>query len=248
MARAGGAADVAPPHEPAPASIPDAALLAPGPLNEAESKRLFASFGISATREIVAKTPAEAEDAAQTFSGPVVLKILSRHVLHKSEAGGVAVGVAPAEVAQTCARMDKAFRAATPHAPEGFLVQQLVTGGVELILGLHHDPQLGPAILLGMGGVTAEIYRDTSLRLAPLSRRDAREMIDELKSAPLLKGFRGRPPADVDALVAAIVAFSDMIGAIGDRLIEAEINPLFVLDDGVLAADGVVVVRDATRA
>ena len=122
-------------------------------------------------------------------------------------------------------------------------MQQLVTSGVELILGYTNDAQLGPAILLGMGGVTAELYRDTALRLAPLSRIDAEAMIAELKSAPLLAGFRGRPKADVAALADAVLAFSRMVTAIGDRLAEAEINPLFVLPEGVLAGDGVVVVK-----
>lgn len=221
------------------------ALLKPGALNEAECKRLFDRFGIPVTREIVAKTPEEAEAAAKTFGGNVVLKMLSRDVLHKSDAGGVVVDVAPAVVADTCTQMTRRFNEATRHVPEGFLVQELVDGGVELILGFHHDLQLGPMILLGMGGVTAELYRDTALRLAPVSRRDAREMIDELKSAPLLKGFRGRPLADVDALIDAIVAFSNMIAAIGDRLQEAEINPLFVMPQGrgVVAADGVAIVK-----
>lgn len=220
------------------------ALLKPGPLNEAESKRLFARFDIPSTREIVAATPDKAAEAARTLGDKVVLKILSREVLHKSEAGGVAVGVAPEDVAATCMRMAERFVKATQRAPEGFLVQELVPDGVELILGFHRDAQLGPVILLGMGGVTAELYRDTTLRLAPLSRRDAEEMIGELKSAPLLKGYRGRPPADVAALIDAIVAFSDMIVAIGDALEEAEINPLFVRPQGrgVAAADGVVVV------
>lgn len=231
-----------------PPALPDGVrgLLEPGPLNEAESKRLFAHFGIPATREAVADTPAQAVTAARTFGTAVVLKILSRHVLHKSDAGGVAVGVAPEDVAAVGTRMMASFQAATRQEPEGLLVQELVTGGVELILGFHRDPQLGPVILLGMGGVTAELYRDTALRLAPVSRRDARAMIDALKSAPLLTGFRGRPPADVPALVDAIVAFSAMIDAIGDTLQEAEINPLFVLPEGrgVIAADGVVVVRE----
>lgn len=221
------------------------AMLKPGPLNEAESKWLFAHFGIPVVREIIAESPAEATAAAQTFDGPVVMKILSREVLHKSDIGGVAVGITHADVAATCSGMARRFTEATKLKPEGFLVQQRVTGGVELILGFHHDPQLGPVILLGMGGVTAELYRDTALRLAPVSRRDAQEMIDELKSRPLLTGFRGRPPADIQALVDAIVAFSKMIGALGDDLREAEINPLFVLLEGrgVVAADGVVVVK-----
>jgi acyl-CoA synthetase (NDP forming) len=98
-----------------------------------------------------------------------------------------------------------------------------------------------------MGGIAAELYRDTSLRLAPLSRHDAAAMIDELKTAPLLKGFRGRPSADIGALADAIVAFSGMVVAVGEQLQEAEINPLFVLPrgQGVVAADGVVVVSNA---
>ena len=221
------------------------ALLKPGPLNEAESKQLFAGFGIPAVREIAVASPAAAADAALTFDGPVVLKILSRDVLHKSDIGGVAVGIAHADVAATCVGMARRFTEATKLKPEGFLVQQRVTDGVELILGFHHDPQLGPVILLGMGGVTAELYRDTALRLAPVSRRDAEEMIEELKSKPLLKGFRGRPLADIQALVDSIVAFSKMVGALGGELREAEINPLFVLPQGrgVVAADGIVVFK-----
>ena len=222
-------------------------LLRPGALNEADSKRLLAHFGIPITREIVAKTPAEAEGAAKTFAGNVVIKALSRDVLHKSEAGGVAVNIAPENVARVCARIAERFFAVTRHKPEGFLVQELVAGGVELILGFHHDAQLGPVVLLGMGGIAAELYHDTSLRLAPVSRLGAQEMINELKTSALLKGFRGRPVADIEALVDAIVAFSNMLGAIGSELQEAEINPLFVLPrgKGVIAADGVVVVKAA---
>jgi acyl-CoA synthetase (NDP forming) len=218
-------------------------MLAPGPLNEAESKRLFARFGIPVTREVVAATAAEAESAAGSLGGPVVVKILSRDVLHKSDVGGVAVDVAPSDVARTCMVLGDRFAAAMRRPPEGFLVQELVSGGVELILGLHRDRQLGPAILLGAGGVAAELYRDTVLRLAPVSRHDAEEMIGELKCAPLLNGYRGRPRADVDALADAIVAFSTMIIATTGMIAEAEINPLFVLPRGrgVLAGDALVV-------
>jgi len=171
-------------------------------------------------------------------------------VLHKSEVGGVAVNIAPENVTRVCAQMAEHFFAVTRHEPDGFLVQELVADGVELILGFHHDAQLGPIILLGMGGIAAELYRDTSLRLAPVSRRDASEMIDELKTSALLKGFRGRPVADVEALVDTIMAFSTMVGAIGSELQEAEINPLFVLPRGrgAVAADGVVLVTGVQSA
>jgi hypothetical protein len=140
--------------------------------------------------------------------------------------------------------MAETFSLATNRKAEGFLVQELVTGAIELILGLKHDNQLGPSILLGMGGIAAELYKDIVVRLAPLSRKDAEEMIGELKSAPLLGGFRGRPVADVEALIDAMLAFSSMVSSIGANLLEAEINPLFVLPrgSGVKAADGVAVV------
>ena len=124
----------------------------------------------------------------------------------------------------------------------------MVTGGTELILGMHRDP-LGTAILLGMGGVTAELFKDTTMRMLPprggLAREEALQLARELKTWPLLDGFRGRPKADVDALVSAIVAFSVMVAQLGERPVEAEINPLFVLPDGqgVRAADGVVVLN-----
>lgn len=221
------------------------ALLKPGALNEADSKRLFARFGIPVTREIVAATPAEAATAAASFNGNVVLKVLSRDVLHKSEASGVAVDVAPTDVTRTGEQMLQRFRQVTGHTPEGLLVQELVRDGIELILGFHRDPQLGPMVLLGTGGISAELYRDTALRFVPLSRSDARAMTDELKSAPLLKGFRGRPSADVEALVEAVTAFSAMIAAIGEHLQDAEINPLFVRPQGcgVVAGDAIAVVR-----
>lgn len=218
-----------------------------GALNEAESKRVFAHFGIPGCREIVAGTPAEAGTIARKFADNVVVKILSRDVTHKSEAGGVAIDIAPNEVSETCTRMAEQFYAATTRKPEGFLVQELVSGGVEMILGFRHDAQLGPVILLGMGGIAAELYRDVSLRLAPVTRGNALEMIDELKTSALLKGFRGRPVADTEALADAIVAFSTMLDVIGDKLQEAEINPLFVLPQGrgILAADGVVLMKGA---
>ena len=141
--------------------------------------------------------------------------------------------------------MAAAVKRVTDKEIEGFLVQELVQGGAELILGFHRDPQLGPTILLGMGGVTTELFKDTAIRLPPISRRDTISMVDELKSGALLKGFRGRPKGDLDALASAIMAFAGMALALGERLVEAEINPLFVLPEGqgVRAADGLVVLR-----
>ena len=117
-------------------------------------------------------------------------------------------------------------------------MQEMVRGGVETILGFHRDPQLGPAVLLGLGGVMAEVFKDVAIRLLPIGRADAEAMVGELKARKLLAGFRGASAADVPALVDAVLAFAGMAESLGDRLVEAEINPLFVLPQGVRAADG----------
>jgi acyl-CoA synthetase (NDP forming) len=217
-----------------------------GSLDEAQAKQLFARFGVPCAREIVVETAEQAVRAAQELGGRVVLKILSGEITHKSDVGGVAVNVTAEKIGARLADMADEVEAKAHVRPNCFLVQEMVTGGTELILGMHRDP-LGTAVLLGMGGVTAELFKDTTMRLLPeeggLSRQEALGMAQELKTWPLLDGFRGRPKADVQALVDTIVAFSRMAAQLGERLVEAEINPVFVLPQGrgVRAADGVVV-------
>jgi succinyl-CoA synthetase alpha subunit len=217
-----------------------------GNLNEYDAKRLFAQFGIPCTHEVVVKTAQQASAAALEMKGPVVLKILSTAIMHKSDVGGVAVGLDAQSVVPCLERMSETVQRNAGVRPEAFLVQHMVQGGTELILGLHKDP-LGSAILLGMGGVASELLKDTSMRMLPesggLTPEEALAMVKELKTWPLLNGYRGRPLCDVGALVGAIVSFSEMAQHLKERLLEAEINPLFVLPkgQGVLAADGIVV-------
>jgi acyl-CoA synthetase (NDP forming) len=220
-----------------------------GRLNESEAARLFARFGIRSVHERPVQSATAATEAARTIAGPdgrVVLKVLSRDLAHKSETGGVLVGVPVHEATMRGGDLLATVRERAPQAAiEGLLVQELVEGGVETILGFIRDPQVGPAILVGAGGAAAEIYEDVVLRLPPISRPEAVAMIERLRCYPLLAGFRGRPPGDLDALADAIVAFSGMVLELGDRLEEAEINPLFVLPagQGVVAADGLAVLR-----
>ncbi|MDM0032015.1 acetate--CoA ligase family protein [Variovorax sp. J22P271] len=222
-----------------------------GSLNEAEAKSLFARFGVQGVREHAVADAQQAAEMAGTLGDKVVLKILSRTITHKTEVGGVAVAVPSAQVAARVQQMERDVRTATGDAPEGYLVQEMVSGGTELILGLHRDA-LGAALLVGMGGVTAELINDSVLRMVPpggaLTRDEATAMVRELKTWPLLDSYRGRPAADVDALVDAIVAFSRMASQMGAGLETAEINPLFVLPKGmgVRAADGVAVLRAKT--
>lgn len=228
----------------------DTSDLQPGSLDEAGAKQLFARFGLPGVREVVVTDADAAARAARDLGDRVVLKILSSTITHKSDIGGVAVNIAPQDIPARLARMADDVKAHTGDAPTRFLVQEMVSGGVELILGMHRDA-LGTAILLGMGGVTAELFQDTTMRLLPptggLSRDEALSMIRDLKTWPLLDGYRGRPKADVEALADAIVAFSVMTASVGTRLVEAEINPVFVLPagQGVRAADGVVVIGEA---
>ncbi|WP_332611713.1 acetate--CoA ligase family protein [Achromobacter sp. ESBL13] len=227
-------------------------------LNEAEAKALFAQFGIPGVREMIvnadadadAEAEAEATRVAHTLGPRVVLKLLSRDITHKSDVGGVAVNVAPEDIAQRVRQMRADVQRHTGTPPDAYLVQEMVTGAAELIVGLHHDP-LGTAILLGMGGVVAELVRDTTLLLLPdvgaaLAADDVEAALRRLKTWPLLDGYRGRPKCDVPALVQAVLAFARMAGTLQGQLLEAEINPLFVkpLGQGVCAADGVVVMQD----
>jgi acetate---CoA ligase (ADP-forming) len=217
-----------------------------GSLNESQSKLLFSRFGIPFTPEKIVKTAEQAVQAANNLGGRVVLKLLSHDITHKSDVGGVAVGLHPDQIGARLQTMAREVESKTGLKPAEFLVQAMVTGGIEMILGLRQDA-LGTAVLLGKGGVNAELFNDTSIRLlmpdTGLSRAQALSMAMELKTWPLLNGYRGRAAADVDALVDAVVAFSWMAVQLKDRLIEAEINPLFVLSKGlgVVAADGVVV-------
>ncbi|MCC7369902.1 MAG: acetate--CoA ligase family protein [Chloroflexi bacterium] len=245
-------ADTTIPHQGNRATPSDMlAGLTAGPLNEAEAKALFRAAGIPSVRERIARTPDEAEAAARDLAGPggsVVLKVLSRDLAHKTEAGGVRVGVPVADVAAEATDLLVTVRERQPRArTDGVLVQEQILGGVELILGFTRDPQIGPAILVGAGGVAAELYGDTVVRLPPISGPEARQMVARLTCYPLLTGYRGRHVADVRALAQAVVAFSELVESLGNRLVEAEINPLFVLPEGqgVLAADGLAVLAPA---
>ncbi|EHK64128.1 acetate--CoA ligase family protein, partial [Achromobacter arsenitoxydans] len=203
-----------------------------GSLDEAQAKALFARFGIPGVKEIVVRSEAQAVQAAASLGPRVVLKLLSGEITHKSDVGGVAVNVASADVPARLRKMTDDVQRHTGSRPDAFLVQEMVSGAAEVIVGLHRDP-LGDAILLGMGGVVAELVRDTVLLMLPddgsgLMPDQVETALRRLKTWPLLDGYRGRERADVPALIQAVVAFSRMAAALRERLIEAEINPLFV--------------------
>lgn len=209
-----------------------------GNLTELEAAAVFQALGVP----IAAAALVRGESLAHPVPYPVVAKICSRDILHKTEIGGVQVGVRDnAELATAAARLLANARQAAPDAQiDGILVQRMEDRLLELMLGYRNDPLVGPIVVLGAGGVTAELHRDVSLRPAPVSLSEARQMIDEVRSTRLVRGFRNLPRGDVDALADAIVRFSHLCAMQGVTVDEAEINPLFVRADGVVGVDCVL--------
>lgn len=232
-----------------PGDLPDVSTVPSGSLDEAQAKRLFKQIGIQTPRGKVVQTAADAIKAAEALGGRVVLKVLDGELLHKSDIGGVALNQSPDTIGDRLETMRDEVGGHTGRIPKNFLVEEMVAAGHEVILGANHDA-LGTAILLGAGGVTAELFKDTSIRLLPeeggLSHQQAGEMMRELTTWPLLEGYRGSTPLDTDALAETIVRFSALIAALKHNLVTAEINPLFVLSEGqgVFAADAVIVLED----
>lgn len=216
-----------------------------GSLAEIEGRRLLAAYGIPGPREAVATTEQACVLAAESLGYPVVLKIHSPDIQHKTEIGGVRVGLADQAVVLAAYRevMDAA-RSSHPQARlEGVLLQEMMpSDGVEAILGLLRDPDFGPVVVYGSGGILVEVFRDSTLRLPPVSHAEALAMIHRTRGAALYQGFRGRPPADVDALADAIARLSRLAMDLGDLIVALDINPLMVLakGQGVCAVDALV--------
>src|SRR5205823_2204921 len=153
-------------------------------------------------------TPNEAAAAAAAIGGPVALKAVAPGLLHKTEAGGVRLGLEGTGPVREAARVMAERLAADGHAPTGFVLQEMVEGGVEMIAGIVHDPQFGPVVACGAGGTLVELLKDVSVRLTPLTRDDAAEMVRALKTYPLLAGYRGGPSRDVGALEGVLLRLS----------------------------------------
>ena len=225
-------------------SVEAARLLAAAPgkqLNEYAACRVFEALGVPVARTAVIRNPDESVDLAF----PVVAKVLSPDIAHKTDAGGVELALADAAQLRAGAqRILERVRASRPNARiEGILVQEMKRGRAEVILGFKRDPQVGPIVVLGVGGTLAEIHRDFCVRLAPVSVAEAQEMIEQVRGLALVRGYRGQPKGDLAALARAVAAFSTL-GCLAEvPVAEAEINPLIVgaEGEGVAAVDGLIV-------
>ncbi|MEO1689527.1 MAG: acetate--CoA ligase family protein, partial [Pseudomonadota bacterium] len=240
LAHAGEAPDRALP------ALPEADLSPLGRSDEAGAKALLRDAGLPFPDERAVPSPAAAGAAAAELGGTLALKILSPDLAHKSEVGGVRLGLAPAEVPAAAEAMDAAVAAAAPAARRsGFLVTPMLTGVAELIMGARVDPVFGPVVLVGAGGVFAEVMRDTVLRLAPVDEATAARMLGELRAFPLLDGARGRPRADLGALAQALAALSRVVATRRRTLSSVELNPVLALEQGCVALDAALTAIEA---
>jgi acyl-CoA synthetase (NDP forming) len=237
-----GIAFTAAPTEPPP--VVHAVTLPDATPSEAEAKRLLGSAGIMSAPEQACADADAAVAAAEQFGFPVVMKILSPDIMHKSEIGGVLLGVS--DVAAVRDGFDlllaRAHRAAPAARIEGVLVAKQLQGGVECILGIHRDPVFGPIAMFGLGGIFVEVMKDVVFRRCPFGADVAEQMIRSIKGAPLLLGARGRPKADIHALAHMLARLSAFAAAAGPRLLSIDLNPVFAMPEGhgAFAADAVI--------
>ena len=232
-------------------AIPEAHSANTRALSEYESKKLLADNGVPVDLGYIAKTKAEVKEYAEKIGYPLVMKVESNDILHKSDVGGVMLNIKSLEQAEEA--YDKILANAVQHAPNakinGILMQKMLKAGTEMIIGLNSDPQFGPMLLVGMGGVFVEVFKDAALYPVPLNHDEALHMLQSLKSFKLLNGYRGNPPADIEALTDMMVKISDFAYRKKDTLKELDMNPLFVYPkgEGVAIADALAVMYEEEK-
>jgi acetyltransferase len=217
----------------------------PGPVSTLEGAKLLRSCGVTLAHSELASTAAEAVGCAERIGYPVALKIESKDIPHKTEAGGVALALADAPA--VAAAFDRVTASARHYnadaAIDGVIIQQMAGSGVDVVIGLQHDPVFGMIVMAGLGGIHVEVLKDVVFRTAPVSTREAARMLDELKSAAILDGVRGEPPVDRTALARQISAVSLFGVAAGARLAELDLNPVRAGAVGTVAVDWLMICR-----
>jgi acyl-CoA synthetase (NDP forming) len=214
-------------------------------LTEMESKDLLRSLGIPTTEMKLATSKEEAVALSRKIGYPCVLKVSSPDITHKSDAGGVKVGLKSEEdVAEAYDAIMSSCRAKFPNAAiEGVTVQNMARPGLEVIVGMATDPQFGPVMMFGLGGVWVELLKDVSFKIVPLTKYDAKSAIREIRAAPLLDGFRGSDPVDTSALEDILMRVSDFVSKTPE-VKEMDLNPIFAYPDGAMAVDARVILGE----
>lgn len=215
-------------------------------LTEVESKELLGQSGINVIDTRLAASRSEAVSISRKIGFPVVLKIASPDIVHKSDVGGIRLGLeTPAQVEKAYDEILKAAGQKHPGACiQGVSVQKMAAPGVEIIIGMSKDAQFGPVLMFGLGGVWVEILKDISLRVIPVTRRDVREMIKEIKGYRMLTGYRGLPPVDESKLEDMLLAVADFTTQY-PAVKELDLNPVITSSDGAVAVDARVVLEDS---
>ena len=213
-------------------------------LTEIESKELLKQAGVSVIDTNLATSREEAISISRRFGFPVVLKIASPDIVHKSDTGGVKLGLKTSK--QVGKAYDDILRTISQKYPraliQGVSVQKMARPGVEVIIGMSKDAQFGPVLMFGLGGILVEILKDVSFRIVPLTRRDAGEMIREIKGYPLLEGYRGQEPVDVSNLEELLLKVSDFVEQ-NPEVKELDLNPIFAYSDGAVAVDARIILE-----
>ncbi len=214
-------------------------------LTEIEAKQILAEAGISCTDTQLAPVKEKAVAIAEEMGYPVVLKISSVDITHKSDAGGVKVNLkSKEEVEKAFDEITTSCKTAYPNAHiEGISVQSMAKPGLEIIMGMIKDANFGPVVMFGLGGVLVEVLKDVSFRIVPIEKADAIEMIDEIKGKKLLEGYRGQPPADVPYLQDMLVKLSNFVHNT-PQVKEIDMNPLFAYEDGAVVVDARIILED----
>lgn len=218
-------------------------------LSEAEAYELLSSYGLTVPACRMARSAAEAVEAASELGYPVALKVCSPAVLHKSDLGGVALGLGNKKaVKDAFGRIRKSVAGALPaEADCDILVVPMAAPGLEVIVGMTRDEQFGPALMFGLGGVWVELLKDVTFRLVPVGAEEARRMTREIKGAPLISGYRGGPPRDEDAIVEALLGLSRLVEE-HPAVASIDVNPLVVYEKGALVVDAKVLIEGAEAA
>ena len=215
-------------------------------LSEVEAKAMLAQHGVPVTDTRLAASVDDAVAIADQLGYPVALKVVADEITHKTDVGGVELGIADADQLRAAAqRIHEAVSAAAPGAAAGLSVQPMAAPGTEVILGITQDQQFGPVLMFGLGGVFVEVLKDVAFRVVPLEPRDAAEMIREIQGFAVLEGFRGAEPADLSAIEAMLLQLSDFAQAHPD-VAELDLNPVFARPDGAIAVDARIVLAPAS--